>query len=123
MRPTRRRARATPQRRAGSGGAEDGGLLASWDRIVRTIGGGPVDFIARGRGVVTQHAVIGADRILRTDEVGARQRLFAIVGRAARGPRKGGRDDAIARSEEHTSELQSLMRISNAVICLKKKKT
>src|SRR3546814_1604485 len=30
-----------------------------------------------------------------------------------------GRDD---RSEEHTSELQSLMRISYAVFCLKKKK-
>src|SRR3546814_4731462 len=31
--------------------------------------------------------------------------------------------DAEARSEEHTSELQSLMRISYAVFCLKKKKT
>src|SRR3546814_10013597 len=30
--------------------------------------------------------------------------------------------DAILRSEEHTSELQSLMRISYAVFCLKKKK-
>src|SRR3546814_5526101 len=29
---------------------------------------------------------------------------------------------AIPRSEEHTSELQSLMRISYAVFCLKKKK-
>src|SRR3546814_10737196 len=29
---------------------------------------------------------------------------------------------AFLRSEEHTSELQSLMRISNAVFCLKKKK-
>src|SRR3546814_2508962 len=29
----------------------------------------------------------------------------------------------LARSEEHTSELQSLMRISHAVFCLKKKKT
>src|SRR3546814_7839120 len=29
----------------------------------------------------------------------------------------------IKRSEEHTSELQSLMRISYAVFCLKKKKT
>src|SRR3546814_10474211 len=28
----------------------------------------------------------------------------------------------VARSEEHTSELQSLMRISYAVLCLKKKK-
>src|SRR3546814_4195932 len=33
------------------------------------------------------------------------------------GPPRGGR-----RSEEHTSELQSLMRISYAVFCLKKKK-
>src|SRR3546814_3436172 len=30
-------------------------------------------------------------------------------------------DDAVGRSEEHTSELQSLMRISYAVFCLKKK--
>src|SRR3546814_6572732 len=29
----------------------------------------------------------------------------------------------VLRSEEHTSELQSLMRISYAVFCLKKKKT
>src|SRR3546814_6903564 len=32
-----------------------------------------------------------------------------------------GRDLKISRSEEHTSELQSLMRISYAVFCLKKK--
>src|SRR3546814_4389527 len=31
------------------------------------------------------------------------------------------RDRVVARSEEHTSELQSLMRISYAVFCLKKK--
>src|SRR3546814_5801638 len=30
--------------------------------------------------------------------------------------------DTVGRSEEHTSELQSLMRISYAVFCLKKKK-
>src|SRR3546814_10868404 len=30
---------------------------------------------------------------------------------------------AIERSEEHTSELQSLMRISSAVLCLKKTNT
>src|SRR3546814_1528410 len=30
-------------------------------------------------------------------------------------------DDRLGRSEEHTSELQSLMRISYAVFCLKKK--
>src|SRR3546814_9797757 len=33
------------------------------------------------------------------------------------------RGDLDRRSEEHTSELQSLMRISYAVFCLKKKKT
>src|SRR3546814_4522862 len=34
----------------------------------------------------------------------------------------GGTRKTIERSEEHTSELQSLMRISYAVFCLKKKK-
>src|SRR3546814_7106328 len=44
-------------------------------------------------------------------------------------PTFGGRDldrlyiTSATRSEEHTSELQSLMRISYAVFCLKKKKT
>src|SRR3546814_8675234 len=41
------------------------------------------------------------------------------------GPREGGSITAaqfLKRSEEHTSELQSLMRISYAVFCLKKKK-
>src|SRR3546814_9205113 len=33
-----------------------------------------------------------------------------------------GHDARTGRSEEHTSELQSLMRISYAVFCLKKKK-
>src|SRR3546814_3180671 len=45
--------------------------------------------------------------------------------RAASGLRRGS-NGAIwhhSRSEEHTSELQSLMRISYAVFCLKKKKT
>src|SRR3546814_5375160 len=32
-----------------------------------------------------------------------------------------GLEDAVARSEEHTSEIQSLMRISYAVLCLNKK--
>src|SRR3546814_8794809 len=36
-------------------------------------------------------------------------------------PLRGGTSEA-ARSEEHTSELQSLMRISYAVFCLKKQK-
>src|SRR3546814_2142858 len=46
--------------------------------------------------------------------------------RSVAGELKGGRIDRArpfrSRSEEHTSELQSLMRISYAVFCLKKKK-
>src|SRR3546814_8418171 len=42
------------------------------------------------------------------------------VGGPCSAPRAAG---AGTRSEEHTSELQSLMRISYAVFCLKKKKT
>src|SRR3546814_3885580 len=52
-------------------------------------------------------------------EIGARDREVPL------GPFGSGiRIDAeyICRSEEHTSELQSLMRISYAVFCLKKKK-
>src|SRR3546814_6778422 len=45
------------------------------------------------------------------------------VRKPAPSPRRGqGELTARARSEEHTSELQSLMRISYAVFCLKKKK-
>src|SRR3546814_3099220 len=40
-----------------------------------------------------------------------------------RGRGGGGHVGKFLRSEEHTSELQSLMRISYAVFCLKKKKT
>src|SRR3546814_8297264 len=59
-------------------------------------------------------------------QVGIDPRRLAFVEQVAHhGP---GDDDAGAaaerlRSEEHTSELQSLMRISYAVFCLKKKTT
>src|SRR3546814_10353858 len=45
------------------------------------------------------------------------------VGRRADTARAGTRKTPARRSEEHTSELQSLMRISYAVFCLKKKTT
>src|SRR3546814_5026294 len=41
---------------------------------------------------------------------------------AAAGDARATQKMAFERSEEHTSELQSLMRISYAVFCLKKKK-
>src|SRR3546814_8766070 len=70
-------------------------------------------------------------RSTRTDTLFPYTTLFRSQGRAAHadddahggrsvaghGRRQGG------RSEEHTSELQSLMRISYAVFCLKKKHT
>src|SRR3546814_12583834 len=55
-----------------------------------------------------------------------RFRRGVVAGHAGFCRRQRGRGGACAeggRSEEHTSELQSLMRISYAVFCLKKKKT
>src|SRR3546814_9768649 len=51
------------------------------------------------------------------DELCCRRRQLALVEEGEEG--RLGRQ--IVRSEEHTSELQSLMRISSAVFCLKKK--
>src|SRR3546814_4663937 len=51
---------------------------------------------------------------------------LALAGRLSFDPRRdtltGSDGKPFKRSEEHTSELQSLMRISSAVFCLKKKK-
>src|SRR3546814_10850887 len=47
---------------------------------------------------------------------------FVLRGHRDRRKRAAKREAARVRSEEHTSELQSLMRISYAVFCLKKKK-
>src|SRR3546814_3994284 len=54
---------------------------------------------------------------LRTGEVD-----FAAEAQAAIGGTSSNIAEAAGRSEEHTSELQSLMRLSYAVFCLKKKK-
>src|SRR3546814_1879787 len=62
--------------------------------------------------------------IVRADRPG-RLRLSDVPHVAATAERKHRQSvvpaDGICRSEEHTSELQSLMRISYAVFCLKKK--
>src|SRR3546814_9516375 len=50
---------------------------------------------------------------------------FTFTRTVSPGAKAGGSPSAVSlptRSEEHTSELQSLMRISYAVFCLKKKK-
>src|SRR3546814_2311263 len=50
-------------------------------------------------------------------------RLYLFFLRRVRARAWASGTGAWGRSEEHTSELQSLMRISYAVFCLKKKKT
>src|SRR3546814_8645621 len=62
------------------------------------------------------HGTIAGDLIL---EPGARAIIHGTV--AGRICNEGGRAEIFGRSEEHTSELQSLMRISYAVFCFKKK--
>src|SRR3546814_6812337 len=79
--------------------------IRRFSSLVRTILPGPA--LAVG---VLQH--VSLDRLGHRgrQDVAARQ----LLGMTSHGRR---------RSEEHTSELQSLMRISYAVFCLKKKKT
>src|SRR3546814_8581801 len=55
-------------------------------------------------------------------EFGEQQQFVARERRRPLPRRRRNRDRVEQRSEEHTSELQSLMRISYAVFCLKKKK-
>src|SRR3546814_7868642 len=50
------------------------------------------------------------------------QRDIEAIDRAGPARQRTVLERLLARSEEHTSELQSLMRISYAVFCLKKKK-
>src|SRR3546814_7027910 len=60
-------------------------------------------------------------RLAQIKQLLERGQFVVRVGPAARRP--FGMEMAGLRSEEHTSELQSLMRISYAVFCLKKKTT
>src|SRR3546814_10687539 len=69
---------------------------------------------------VAEHGVRSAFGNLHRIEHGAERRLFAEAD--VRMPEIVARPELARRSEEHTSELQSLMRISYAVFCLKKKK-
>src|SRR3546814_943120 len=68
----------------------------------------------------------GLPRIDSSTSMLARLRNSMAVGRSRVSPsdmtgNSSGKPPASQRSEEHTSELQSLMRISYAVFCLKKK--
>src|SRR3546814_6092186 len=77
-------------------------VLHHGEHARRTAGrGGDVEAIG---GEPADHAVVADEAVF-----AQKQAVAATAGRQ--------------RSEEHTSELQSLMRISYAVFCLKKKKT
>src|SRR3546814_3647600 len=87
-------------------------MLRRWDAFTR--------FLDDGRICLTNNT---AERALRCVPLGRKAWLFC-------GSDRGGQRAAVlytliqtaaSRSEEHTSELQSLMRISYAVFCLKKK--
>src|SRR3546814_5491044 len=76
--------------------------------------------------------------LFRSDDETKTRHMFRLKAWQTQNPHQRGRDEAdhrnpvsgnhiddprgVERSEEHTSELQSLMRISYAVFCLKKKK-
>src|SRR3546814_6789486 len=109
---------------------EDGQLLldrADHAVAVRAVARGDVAAAAVGRGidVVPFRGGLEARRVLVAQGVGpggdAGQGRVLLAGQQARDLGVGGRGEV--RSEEHTSELQSLMRISYAVFCLKKKQT
>src|SRR3546814_2071548 len=79
--------------------------------------------------VCSSDIALGVGRRLLADGWPGRSRFVAQAqasrGAVGRAGALGGRGDPAhgTRSEEHTSELQSLMRISYAVFCLKKKTT
>src|SRR3546814_1768075 len=79
-------------------------------------------FVAQGLKVMANRRNVGLaalmDAARLTKPPGATDLGFALGPRINAGGRVGKSD---LRSEEHTSELQSLMRISYAVFCLKKK--
>src|SRR3546814_630040 len=78
-----------------------------------------------GRGDAPRHLMIFSYWFPPANAVGSSRPVAMARYFAARGWRVtviAGASQAVPRSEEHTSELQSLMRISYAVFCLKKKK-
>src|SRR3546814_4725327 len=71
----------------------------------------------------TLPALSSASRTRATTRSNAPERLVPVAQSRGVAFLMNDRPDLAKRSEEHTSELQSLMRISYAVFCLKKKNT
>src|SRR3546814_7721535 len=94
-------------RRVGAGGAADGRLV-DVDHLVAIFEAG--------------HLVVRAGDDAGAVEGAGGRRIEGVDGEAGLARTRHAGDAGEGRSEEHTSELQSLMRISYAVFCLKKKK-
>src|SRR3546814_158108 len=102
--------------------APDAALLARPDRLAGGDQGVPVLHLDDG-----QDAAAAGDQVDLADRAAETlgQHTVALEAQPPGGdafPPPAPRVGAPARSEEHTSELQSLMRTSYAVFCLKKKK-
>src|SRR3546814_2488209 len=104
--------------------------VCSSDLGVGQDAGGEVALLVE-HGVVGQQALVVAAHHLAVDAHGGGVAQVAVGVDEAhhRGAPAGARRDVVQhltvgahRSEEHTSELKSLMRISSAVFCFKKKK-
>src|SRR3546814_7316373 len=77
-----------------------------------------LDAIIAERGGIPAPARVEFLRVAGNQRFGLREKAKEMLASFERGGCA-----TLARSEEHTSELQSLMRISYAVLCLKKKHT
>src|SRR3546814_10890328 len=90
--------------------------------IVDVIGEGQAIFdVGRLEGGIALDQCDAADEGLRRNEAAVLAEHVEAAGARRRLDPVRDREGARLRSEEHTSELQSLMRISYAVFCLKKK--
>src|SRR3546814_8601786 len=82
-------------------------------RLAADAGDGAGEILAPGHALGAQHRVDAVDREFDVHQSSPPLKLSFVF--------KRGMILLVNRSEEHTSELQSLMRISYAVFCLKKK--
>src|SRR3546814_2956337 len=89
--------------------------LPQLHRVLVEVGVGGQQVVGAHDGGVASDVAAAEPALLQHGDVGDAVVLGEVVG--------GGEPMPAARSEEHTSELQSLMRISYAVFCLKKKTT
>src|SRR3546814_5582471 len=93
-----------------------GGKPLDDQHVIAAIAEGEATLNGRGRLVIRPSGTEPLIRVMAEgDDAGQVEQVVDMICDAVRA--------AAARSEEHTSELHSLMRISYAVFCLKKKKT